>query len=66
MKFHAPESQSEAEHSTFAVKSNTLVHQEKVFEKKHYPSLPHDMVKITAQNGQKIYVSRHKLSSADY
>ena len=66
MNFHAPQNQTITELPTFAVRNNTLVTPEKVFVKRDYPNLPCDMVKITAQDGRKIYIPRHKLSSADF
>jgi hypothetical protein len=66
MNFHTPQNQSVTETPFFAVKNNTLVSLENEFLKKDYPTLPYDMVKITAQDGRKIYIPRNKLSSADY
>lgn len=65
MNFHSPQNQSVTILPVFAVKNNTLVIPEKEYTKRDYPSLPYDMVKITAQNGQKIYVRRDKLGSAE-
>jgi hypothetical protein len=66
MNFHTPQSQSHTPLPVFAVRNNTLISPEKIFTKRDYPNLPDDMVKITAQDGRKIYIPRHKLNSADY
>lgn len=66
MNFHTPQNQSLTEIPFFAVKNHTLVCPEREFLKRDYPNLPYDMVKITAQDGRKIYIPRHKLSTADF
>jgi hypothetical protein len=65
MNYHIPKRQSRTPVPKFAVKNGMLVCPEKIYSQQDYPSLPSDMVKITAQNGKKIYIPREKLSSAE-
>lgn len=71
MNYHLP-----VEHSVdsnplpaFAILNKQLVCPSKVYTKEEYPSLPHSLVKIAAQDGRNIFVPLHKfaqLSSMDY
>ena len=65
MQFHTPTSTKRVALPTFVIKNGELVCPEKIYTKDEYPNLRHDMVKITAQNGQKIFVNRSKVSAMD-
>jgi len=65
MQFHTPQKIMRVEVPTFAKKGDEIVCPEKIFTKEEYPHLKNDLVKITGQNGQKIYVNRKKISAMD-
>lgn len=61
MNYHLPVNQEvEVAEPTFAILNKELVCPSKVYTKEQYPSLPHTMVKIAAQDGRNIFVPIHK------
>lgn len=65
MNYHTPKTIKQIDVPTFATKNGELICPEKIFTREEYPHLPHDMVKITGQNGQKIFVNRNKIHAMD-
>ena len=65
MQYHIPQTIKKVQVPQFAVKNGELVCPEKIFTREEYPHLKHDLVKITGQNGQKIYINRNKVSPMD-
>jgi hypothetical protein len=65
MQYHTPQTIKRVQVPQFAVKNGELICPEKIFTKEEYPHLKQDLVKITGQNGQKIYVPRNKVSPMD-
>lgn len=69
MNYHLPVNQDTIAKPSFAVKNRELVIPSKIYSKDQYPSLPHTMVKIAAQDGRNIFVPAYKfeeLSTMDF
>ena len=65
MNWHTPQAIKRVDVPRFATKNGELICPEKIYTKEEYPNLPEDMVKITGQNGQKIFIKRSKISAMD-
>lgn len=64
MQFHIPVTQNVSrEVPAFMVHNNELVCPKNIYRKAQYPKLPHDMVKVTSQDGRNIFIPYHKLAN---
>lgn len=70
MNYHLPAHQKQNRFPLLGILNNKeVVAPSKVYEKDQYPSLPHTMVKIAAQDGRNIFVPLQKFtefSAMDY